>query len=389
MAITAISRDWGVDPSIVRITTTDDLTTITTTGYLTAQEANIELLQNGAFQWLDTDFILIYYADGEGFFVRDSANETFDEANPSSGLADTLQNGNIFVGNGANVATGVAPSGDITLTNTGVFGIAAGVIVNADVNAAAAIAYSKLAALPSGNLIVGSAANVPTVRAITGDVVISNTGVTAISAGAIVNTDINAAAAIDYSKLAALPSADILVGSAGNVATAVAMSGDVTIDNTGVTAIGAGKVTTAMLDNRLVNYATANVSSAAFKTAYDTPVLILAAIGANRQIVVHRAVIAMTYGSVAYTAGGVVALQYDSTVHGGGYFATNAEAAADFFATASTSFMFEGNFAASIGAVGWADSVNKGIYLSNATANFATGDSPFVVHLWYSVIATA
>ena len=71
MAITAISRDWGVDPSIVRVTTTDDLATITTTGYLATQEANIELLQNGSFEWLDTDFILIYYVDGEGFFVRD------------------------------------------------------------------------------------------------------------------------------------------------------------------------------------------------------------------------------------------------------------------------------------------------------------------------------
>lgn len=81
---------------------------------------------------------------------------------------------------------------------------------------------------------------------------VSSTGVTvatyaAVPAGSIVNADINAGAAIAFSKLAALPSAEILVGSAGNVATAVAVTGDVTITNAGVTAIGAGAVDLAML----------------------------------------------------------------------------------------------------------------------------------------------
>lgn len=70
---------------------------------------------------------------------------------------------------------------------------------------------------------------------------------TDIAPGSIVNADINAAAAIAFSKLAALPSAQILVGSAGNVATAVAMSGDVAIANTGATTIQAGAIDLAML----------------------------------------------------------------------------------------------------------------------------------------------
>ena len=45
----------------------------------------------------------------------------------------------------------------------------------------------------------------------------------------------------------ALNSGNIYVGSASNLAAAVAMSGDVTISNTGVTSIGATKVTNAML----------------------------------------------------------------------------------------------------------------------------------------------
>jgi hypothetical protein len=246
MSITAIGRYFVGDPNIVAIVTTDDLATITATGYLVAQADEIDLLQNGEFQWTVTDLVLIYYSGGIGFFTHDATNNTFDALAPSGGLSDTLQDGDIFVGDASNLAAGVTPSGDITLSNTGVFGIAAGVIVNADINASAAIAFSKLAALTSGNLLIGSAGNVPTSVAMTGDIAITNTGVTSIQAGAIVNADINAAAAIAFSKLATLATGHIIAGNAG-VATDTTVSGDITIGATGVTAIGAGKVLLAML----------------------------------------------------------------------------------------------------------------------------------------------
>jgi hypothetical protein len=63
----------------------------------------------------------------------------------------------------------------------------------------------------------------------------------------IVNANIDAAAAIAFSKLAALDSANILVGNGSNVATKVAVTGDVTISNAGVTAIGDNKVVTAKI----------------------------------------------------------------------------------------------------------------------------------------------
>ena len=78
-----------------------------------------------------------------------------------------------------------------------------GTILDADVNASAAIAYSKLATLTSGNLLVGNSSNVATSTAVSGDVTISNTGVTAIATGVIVNADIDAAAAIAGSKIVA------------------------------------------------------------------------------------------------------------------------------------------------------------------------------------------
>ena len=74
-------------------------------------------------------------------------------------------------------------------------------IVNADINSSAAIAYSKLAALTDAHILVGNSSNVATVTPITGDISISNTGVTSITAGSIVNADISATAAIAASKI--------------------------------------------------------------------------------------------------------------------------------------------------------------------------------------------
>lgn len=115
-------------------------------------------------------------------------------------------------------------------------------ITNLKINAAAAIAFSKLAALSSAQILLGSGSNVATATTMTGDITINNTGVTNISSNVIMDADINSAAAIAFSKLATLSSANILVGSAGNVATSTAMTGDITISNAGVTNISSGVI---------------------------------------------------------------------------------------------------------------------------------------------------
>ncbi len=278
MTITAIARNFDGNPNIVTIVCDNTLAEITTAGYLTSATiaADIEALQNGEFQWTDTDIVLISYSPDflVNWFVRDAANDTF-VANPAAGgLSNTLLDGRIFVGNGSNIATGVLPSGDVTMTNAGVF------------------------------------------------------------------------------------------------------------------AIGANKVLSSMVSPLLGKYVAVAVTAAQFKALYSAPKLILAAGGANTLIVVNRAIIAMTFVSAAYAAGGVVGFQYDSTVHGAGVAATNTEAAADFFAAASTAFQFEGVSGNTVAISPFTTSVNKGIYLSNLTADFTTGDSTVVVHLWYSVIPT-
>ena len=117
-------------------------------------------------------------------------------------------------------------------------------IVNADIAAGAAIAYSKLATLISGNIVLGSAANVATSTAVTGDVTISNTGVTAIAAGVIVNADINASAGIVDTKLATIATPGKVSNSATTAVSANTASAIVARDASGN--FTAGTITAAL-----------------------------------------------------------------------------------------------------------------------------------------------
>jgi len=68
-------------------------------------------------------------------------------------ISPSLTSGHILVGNVSNAPTDVAMTGDIGITNAGVTSISAGVIVNADVHASAGIAVSKLAALTASLMV--------------------------------------------------------------------------------------------------------------------------------------------------------------------------------------------------------------------------------------------
>ncbi len=274
MSITAIGRYFVGDPNIVAIVTDNTLAEITTAGYFSSDaiKADVEALNNGEWQWQDTDMVLISYAPDflVNWFKYDAANETF-VANPAAGgLSNTLLDGRIFVGNSSNIATGVA------------------------------------------------------------------------------------------------------------------MSGDTTISNTGVVAIGANKVLSSMVSPLLLKYAAVPITAAEFNGMYAAPKLLVAAGGANTLLVLQQMQLAMTYNSAAYAAGGVAAVQYDSTANGAGVIASTTKAAAVFQATASNTFTFN----AGVVDLPFATTVNKGLYLSNITAAFTTGDSDMVAHVWYRVIPT-
>jgi hypothetical protein len=110
--------------------------------------------------------------------------------------------GTVVLHNASGVPTATALSGDVTVNSSGVTAIGSGVVVNADISASAAIELSKLATSTAGNVIVYNSSGVPTAVAETGDVLISDSGVTSIATGVIVNADINASAAIEQNKIA-------------------------------------------------------------------------------------------------------------------------------------------------------------------------------------------
>lgn len=119
MPITSISRDWGVNPSIVRVITTDNLATITAVNYLNTQIDEIQALNRGPFEWVDRDLVAIAYNGGEDYFTRDAANNTFVVDVVPVG-AIPLADSHILVGNAAGIGTDVAMSGDVAINNLGV-----------------------------------------------------------------------------------------------------------------------------------------------------------------------------------------------------------------------------------------------------------------------------
>lgn len=209
---------------------------------------------------------------------------------------------------------------------------------------------------------------------------------------------------VDTNAVSSLTDGRVWVGNASNAATAVLLSGDITITNTGVATIANlavsaaklaadavttakildGNVTSAKMSSLLVKYAAVAISAAEFNGMYAAPKLLVAAGGANTLHILHRVDLLMTYVSANYAAGGVAAVQYDSTVNGAGVIASTTLSAATFQAAASTGFMFNTGVVPQT----FSTCVNKGLYLSNVTGAFTTGDSTFVAHVYYSTIPT-
>lgn len=128
-------------------------------------------------------------------------------------LSSTLANGAILVGNASNIATVVTPSGNVTMTNSGVFTIAPGVILNSHINSLAGIQYTKLS--------------------------LSNS---------IVNADINTAAAIARNKTASGNAYRVVTNDASGImidAAAITASRLLVSDSNGIPTQGAATTTEA------------------------------------------------------------------------------------------------------------------------------------------------
>lgn len=181
--VTSVTGLVGVTPRVVYIDTNDTLATVTTAGYLNAAQANgasfkesdmalVTLKSSPSATSVQVAWLEVSYASG-------------DWSLSASSSTTPLASGHILVGSAAGVATDVAMSGDATMANTGALTIANGAITNAKVSASAAIAFSKLAALTSAHILVGNGSNVATDVAMSGDATLANTGAITIANGAV------------------------------------------------------------------------------------------------------------------------------------------------------------------------------------------------------------
>lgn len=134
-----------------------------------------------------------------------------------------------------------------------------------------------------------------------------------------------------------------------------------------------------------VYFAQKQLTAAQFLALSVTAIEIVPAPGAGLILALHDCLLYMDYGTAATANGGVVLLQYGNTAAGLGEAASATLAAATVNgATADTLWRLTPD-----NAVPGATSVNLGLFLSNATAPFITGDSTFRVRVAYRIITSS
>lgn len=191
-----------------------------------------------------------------------------------------------------------------------------------------------------------------------------------------VDRDAGTIAVVSYSATGVVGTANIQDGA---VTTAKIADGDVTEDK-----LEDGAVTSDKLAVDVLQYIAVPISAAEFNGMYAAPKLLVAAGGANTQLILDKCVLAMTYNSAAFAAGGVAHVQWDDTANGAGVIASSTLAAATFHGTASASFFMNGG----VVSAPFATTANQGLYLSNITGAFTTGNSAMVAHVWFKQIPT-
>ncbi len=140
-------------------------------------------------------------------------------------------------------------------------------------------------------------------------------------------------------------------------------------------------VTPTELGTSPIKYIKTSISSAQILSMFTTPILLVPAQGANTLFLVNAFWIELIYNSIAYTGGGSVNVVWDNTSS----VIALSNAATSITGTSS------GTIALSVPAAAFmatTNTINKGLYFTNSTAVFATGNSTANLHLYYSVLST-
>jgi hypothetical protein len=194
----------------------------------TATQTALDLKENIANKSID-----VTLADNSNVkFPTELAVKTY--VDNATAAINTLADGKIYLGDGTNQAAEVTMSGALTIDNAGATTIADGAVTNTKLDKAN-IPLSGFGAA-SADVALGSNKLTGVADPISDQDAATKAYVDAVSAG--INT---------------LAAGKIYLGDVNGAAQEVAMTGDVTIDNAGVTAIGTDKVLTGnILDGTIV-----------------------------------------------------------------------------------------------------------------------------------------
>lgn len=283
------------------------------------------------------------------FYFNGFANFMQPNSNPIFGIGDII---NCSCGDGPIVLTVSSITNGI---ETQIQAIDAGSVNTAAIQALAVTA-------PKIALGAVSTAQINASAGILGSQLSATAGLvgTQLAAGAaILGTQLSASAAILGSQLSA---------TAGIVGTQLANN---TISSTQIAA-------------NITQYAKVPMTLANFTGMYAAPFQLVAAPAAGLMIMLESMILEWVYGSAALTAGGAITAQLGNTVHAGGTIMSGSIAAADLTGLAASSAEKVG----SVLAITANTSLTAlGLFLSNATAAFATGTGGSAnIHIWYRVI---
>lgn len=170
-------------------------------------------------------------------------------------------------------------------------------------------------------------------------------------------------------------------------------AGTITTSSTGLTAaVGTANieddaVTSDKLAANMLKYVQVAVTSAQVLAMSATPVQLVAAAGANTAVLVEDVLLQYNFASAAYAAGGSIGVQYGNTALLAGQVASDELAGATFNA-----YVADTVHQLSLTNTGitttLAGSTNLGLFLSNDTAAFTTGDGDLLLNVWYKVVPT-
>ncbi len=129
-----------------------------------------------------------------------------------------------------------------------------------------------------------------------------------------------------------------------------------------------------------------NLTSANLLAMYGAPVLVMAAPGAGKAIIVQNWTLTMLTGPgpVVYANGGAIGLQYDATAHLAGL-AASATVAATALTTGTPNNLALGYGPATF-ALASVLKTNVPIYISNDTAAFINGDGTAILSIQYRIV---